>query len=297
MLYIFNEKIKGVDMAKKEKAQKYKTKKGCWRRSWLGLCIIVFVLIFCIVGVADMFSGSGNWQRYTTLLEELDVNITDEQMSDNLITDQEIADFEAKFSSTVSTKNGEPIFDEMHSFIYQNAVYDNLIYNQSSLQLSVRDLTCFLNSALQAGWIDDLYEDGENLMSILEFVSLNTENQETSVNVIAKIKLGALADDIEDAELADFFAELPDFIYIDYQATFNNQTYEVLSSSMWFNKLTEDSNDLLLEILFDNNNEGGNAVQTALNSIMVSMLDDFNLLLADWRLSAQFLENELILSA
>ena len=68
MLYIFNEKIKGVDMAKKEKAQKYKTKKGCWRRSWLGLCIIVFVLIFCLLGVIDMFSGSGNWQRYTTLL-------------------------------------------------------------------------------------------------------------------------------------------------------------------------------------------------------------------------------------
>lgn len=284
-------------MAKKEKAQNYKTKKGCWRKSWLGLCIVIFVLIFGIVGVFDMLYGSLSLEKYSNLLKELDVNITDEQMSDNLITEQEVADFETKFSGAVTTVNGEPIFDEKHSFIYANLVYENLVYNQNSLQLSVRDLTCFLNSALQAGWINDLYEEGENLMSVLEVVTLDTKNQETSVNIIAKLKLGSLADDMQDAELAEFFAELPDYIYMNYSATFNNQTYEVLSSGLWFNKLTEDSNNLLLEILFDADSTGENTIQNSLNEIMVTLLNDFKLMLTNWHLSAQFLEDKLILSA
>lgn len=80
-------------------------------------------------------------------------------------------------------------------------------------------------------------------------------------------------------------------IYVVYTADFNYTENTILSSTMWINQLSEESNELLLELLFDKSEQA-----QSLNSIMEWILDEFNRFLTQWDITASFNNENLTLT-
>lgn len=282
-------------MAKKEQV-KYNNKKGCWKRSFPSILLVLFVLIFgVIIFCEQMLSGWKGLEPYRVLVKELETKYTDEEISKNLITEQDETNFMQDMNLAIQNKDGNSIF-ESGAFVYENVKPENLNYVTSELVLDGAKLGCFINYALRAGWVDEMFEDGQSLLKILE-VRLNTQNERTKIFVIGKVQMSKLFESLtpEEQEILQDIKLLIDDIYFTYVSEFNYLSENKnITSSMQINKLTEKSNNLLLKILFGDDSDAS-VLAKNLNSILEWTLHEFDVMLQTWGLGARLEADSLVL--
>jgi len=286
----------------KTKKVKYKNKKGCWNKIWPSVFTIVIVLIVGVLFFLDQFlSGVDNVQKYVNLLDELDNPPTDEQMAPNMVSTTDQANFQDLINNAVTNNEGNPLFDENGNFIYENILPENVtIPTGTTISLDKTSLACLLNSSLGAGWVSDLYDDGENLLSILQITTLATVDETTTITAVGKLKLGSILDGAteEEKQALKILDAMPDDLYFVYTASFNYSEETLnISSSMWVNQLTAESNELFLELFFGNWVDQGNlTLAENLNSITEWSLSQFNDMLSLWGGTASFSGENIILT-
>lgn len=289
-------------MAKNSSKVKYKNKKGCWHRIWPSLFTILIVLVTGILFFLDHFlSGSEEFQKYVDLLNELENTPTDAQMAPDKITSADRDDFENLINGLVSNNNSLPLFDENGNFIYSNLTPEDLtIASGSEMTLDKTSLACLIESSLGGGWVSDCYEDGENLLILLQITTLETTDGRTTVTAVGKLKLKSLLDDAsaEAPQGLDVLGALPDALYFVYTASFSYGAENTdITSSMWINQLTASSNDLLTELIFEEwLDSTDTTLEENLNSVMEWTLAEFDNMLTMWDCSAEFTGTNIVIT-
>ncbi len=279
---------------------KYKSKRGgCFKKALPRVLLVIFICVFGVIAfIEQMSSGWDELKKYSQLLDELDKTCTDEMMTSSPISEVDKQNFRELVESFVQTKNGTSLFDENGNFVAKNLSADNVIFKRDSVSLNNKNIACFLQMALSSGWINDLYEDGENLLSILEVFTIHTDEEKTSFGVIAKLKVGSLFDEnLEESKSAEILKMLPKNLYLTYSASFSfNSWQESVYSTLVVNKLSKQSNELLLELLLGDENKKADVVQENLNSVIKFALEELNNFCNTFGLSVTFSQDEMILS-
>lgn len=281
-------------MAKKNSNKvKYRNKKGCWSRTWPSLFTILIVLLVGIILFLEQFlMGLEGIKKYTNLLDELSIVPIESEIAPNKISQEDKTNFEFLINNLVTNDEANPIFDESGGFIYQNILPENIeVATGATLNLDKTSLACFINSCLLAGWTSDT--DEIKLLTLLQLTHFSTTEQTTSITAVCKLKFSTLleyATEEQQQTLSDLDVLLSD-IYVVYTADFNYTENTILSSTMWINQLSEESNELLLELLFDKPEQA-----QSLNSIMEWILDEFNRFLTQWDITASFNNENLTLT-
>ena len=286
---------------KRKEKVKYKNKKGCWHTIWPGLTTIIAVVIAGVLFFLDQFlAGADELQKYVNLLSELEETPTDAEMAPNKITSTDRENFETLINSLVTNNDGNPLFDENGNFIYANLQPENLTYTGTALTLDKTNLACLIESSLGAGWVSDLYEDGESILTLLQVTTLQTSDGRTTITAVGKLKLGSLLIDAtpEEQKELEVLDALPDDVYFVYTASFDYGAEDRnISSSMWINQLTADSNSLLLGLIFDEWLDENDATLTSsLNSIIEWALSEFDNMLTMWDCTATFDANNIVIT-
>lgn len=273
---------------------KTKNKKGCWSTLWPGLLTILIALVIGIILFLSHFlSGGAGLEKYATLLQELENTPTDIQMAPEKITTADKDDYQSLILDFMASNESEPLFDDLGNFIVENIQPEKItILSGASLVLDKTSLACFIQSCLGAGWVSETYEEGENMLELLQITSLETSDNTTTITAVFKLKLASLFDGATEEEMntLSVLGSLPENLYFVYTANFDYSEEEKnLSSTMWVNQLTSESNDLLLELIFDNLLEENELPASQnLNFIMEWVLDEFERVLELWDCPASF---------
>lgn len=275
-------------------------KKGCFKRFLPSLLLVLFVVIFGVLSFIYqlMYADYSHLEKYTKLIDELEQPCTDQTMTETAVGEQDVLDFKQLVLLFIQTKDGSEIFDENNNFIKENLNKENIEFLQNELVLNKRNLAVFLNCLLKAGLVEELYEEGESLLSVLEITNLKTENGKTKISAITKLKVGALFDNLskEEKQILKVLDGLPKNLYFVYDAIFSN--FNALSSSMQINKLTKESNSLLLQILFGNENDKNNeTLNKNLNSFIEFVLSKMQNYTDETGMTFEFEGENLIIKA
>ena len=276
------------------KEKKKMNLKGCFKRSIIPTFLVAFVLIVTLVIMLPMCNNMRVLNDYANLLKELSVAVDDSQMSDNPVNAVDDQNMKDEIISFVKNKEDKSLFDEYGNFIYENLKLDNIEFLKTSFSLDKRTLASFINSLIGAGWIDGFYDtkNSKKFVTVLEVKTLQTENEETMLTAVCKVDLRFFIGDTEDTTLKKLLDDIDNTLYLTYSANFKNQ--DIISSTLWVNKLSEKCNNLLINILTSDNT--GSKRQQNLNSIMTALLNQLNKMENEWGITYQFVEDKIIFS-
>lgn len=291
----------------RKKKQKNPRKKGCWSR-WGSLFMSVFLMLVigAIISITGLINGTQNVQKYLTLLEEIQKPVSESEMAPNKITAQDKLDFQDLFNDAIQHLDGLPLFDDSGNFISENFSDVDRLQILYDIELGGADIACLLNSLLGSGWIADLYKSDASLMDVLQVEISTSASGLTTLSAVAKIAIPELfAESSSDiSEIKELLSDLPNYVYLSIESTFNFKADErVSSSTLHINRLSEESNELLLELLFEElDDEGGEisepskTVAEKLNEAMTLLLEQLDELDANFGCHVLFEGDYLVLS-
>ena len=281
---------------KKEKGKKSGKFVGCLKRMIVPVCLIGFCVVFALLTLFPILPKLGQLTPYKTLLQELSVEVKASDMSQNPLQPQDRWNMEDLVNDFVECKElekGQPksLFDIGGNFIYDHIKKDNINIKAEKLELDKRALGAFVNSAIGAGWIEGFFdqENSKELVSVLEIPELKTQDDRTRMTVIMKADASFFDADVTQKSKTPYSDS---YLYVVYTAEFVGQT--VQTATMHFNKISDESNQLLLETLFE---AKGEEIQPHINSILEAVLKQLDKIRTEWDLNYYFAGEKLVISS
>lgn len=265
---------------------------GCLKRMIVPVCLIGFCVLFSLLIFAQILPKLNSLTPYKTLLQELSVEVKTSDMSQNPLQPQDRWNMEALVNAFVECKDPEKsLFDIGGNFIYDNIKKDNINIKAEKLELDKRALGAFVNSAIGAGWIEGFFdqENARNLVSVVEIPELKTQDGLTKITVIMKIDESFFDADVVKQNSNPY---IDSSLFVVYSGEFVGQ--EVQTSTMHFNKISDASNQLLLESLFE---AKGEEIQPHINSILEAVLQQLDKIHTEWDLNYYFSAEKLVISS
>lgn len=271
--------------------------KGCLKRATIPLCLIGFCVLFAALTLIPIIPKMAVITDYTKMIEELSVQMKDSDMSSNPIGVQDNLDLQEKVNAFVECvqldEHGNPnsLFDIGGAFIYDNIKKENINIKEDTLEFDKRNFAAFVNSLIGAGWIDGFYDKAgaKKLLNVLDVQEMQTQNGITKLSVIVKTNLKFFG---EETSSKDGLNEIDGYLYVSYTTQFKGD--EIISATMSFNKLSDNSNKLLLETLFSTKDE--EVINENISSIIKELLKQLDKIKTEWDLNYSFVNDKLIIS-
>ncbi len=279
-----------------EKVKKESKLKGCFKHSLIPTFLIVFCIVIAILSFIPVFSHLGEINDYKNLIQELSKSVEDKDMSQTPIDWQDNTNLQNKVNAFVECKEFEgeqrkPLFDFGGNFIYENIKRDNINVLSSKLELDKRNLGAFVNSLIGAGWIEGAFDSqsAKKFISVLDVLDLKTQEDITHISFILRID----TDFFGEEKSKETLSGVNNYLYFVYSADFSG--IEVKSSTLQVNKLSDKSNKLLLQTLF--NSKDDEQITNELNTIMIETLKQLQKIETEWGFSYMFVGEKLVISA
>ncbi len=282
---------------KKEKKQK--EKKKFLERTWLSslLVVVIVFVVASIIIIPKCTDISKTMSKYVTLSQELAKEVDVSHLIDqqDILTNENKQGFETKVKNFVENTGHKQIFDLNGNFVKDNLKPQEVVFKQNSLMFDKNDLGCFLNACLGAGWQEDVFDE-ETKTTFLNIVGIKTflvsASGKINLCVVAKLNLLSMLDDESKTDIEKDIKDLPSDVYFVLNTTFDDD--HIYEASLQVNELSKQSNQLFLELLFNNLYHEKSDVFANTKKIVERVLQDLLLLDSTYSLNHSFVGKYLI---
>lgn len=278
------EELRGLP-PKEPKPEMSKRKKGCLKFGY-GSLIVIGAFIIGIILILNNFNLGGITQMYNKLSQELSKEVDENELAPNKINENDYLILENKINSSITNTQGNPFFNEDHSINLENFDKQFLLFN-SDLVLNGKDLACLTNKMIEKDWLNEFGE--EFITGAFEIIELTlyTEKNLTNVKIIVKSNPSTF---IQDYESLCKKYNLPMLWYLTYSFSFDNTTHEILSSSSQINKLSNEINTFVLQLITNSYGEKDSEQKIDEFNIKFAnfIIENLEKLESDWNVNCYF---------